>query len=385
MATPMRHVLIPVLVAVVGISGCASVSSSVDVVVQASVETEPVHHSGDAADDACVWIHPDDPALSTIIGDDKQGGLLVYDLTGAELQWIDPTLHLNNVDLRYGFPLTGSFGTGENHTAVTLVAVGDESTDAVRFYKVNPLTRLLEPLGTHPTGRSDPYGGCLYHSQLDDRFHAFVTYKSGWTEQWLLSDNGSGGVAASKVRQFDVGSQVEGCVADDALGVVYIGEEARAIWRYGAEPDDGTTRAGILRAGNFVPDVEGLAIHQATGASGYLIASSQGDNSYRVFERTFAAGQANTYLGSFAIRAGTVDGTSDTDGIEVVSFPLGPAFPQGVFVAQDGRNTAPGSSGNQNFKLVPWERIAHGFEPPLATTTDHDPRAAMIAVPTGKN
>lgn len=353
--------------------------------VQASVETDPVRNSGDAADDACVWIHPDDPALSTVIGDDKQGGLLVYDLTGTELQWIDQTLNLNNVDLRYGFPLAGSFGTGGTHVAVTLVVVGDESSDALRFYKVNPLTRLLEPLGAHLTGRADPYGGCLYHSPLDDRFYTFVTYKSGWTEQWLLSDNGSGGVAAIKVRQFDVGSQIEGCVADDALGVVYVGEEARAIWRYGAEPDDGTARTGILRAGNFVPDVEGLAIHHATGVSGYLIASSQGDSSYRVFERTFAAGQANAYLGSFAIRAGVVDGTSDTDGIEVVSLPLGPAFPQGVFVAQDGRNTAPGSSGNQNFKLVPWERIAQGFQPPLASTTDHDPRAAMMEAPTGKN
>jgi myo-inositol-hexaphosphate 3-phosphohydrolase len=31
---------------------------------------------------------------------------------------------------------------------------------------------------------------------------------------------------------------------------------------------------------------------------------------------------------------------------------IGPAVPSGVFVAQDGQNT-----GNQNFKLVPYERL----------------------------
>ena len=32
---------------------------------------------------------------------------------------------------------------------------------------------------------------------------------------------------------------------------------------------------------------------------------------------------------------------------------LGPAFPGGLFVAQDGKN----DGSNQNFKLVPWQSI----------------------------
>jgi 3-phytase len=46
---------------------------------------------------------------------------------------------------------------------------------------------------------------------------------------------------------------------------------------------------------------------------------------------------------------------SDTDGIDATAASLGPAFPQGVFVAQDGKN----DSGNQNFKLVPWQAIVN--------------------------
>ena len=57
--------------------------------VTATVETEPVRHAGDAADDPAIWIHPLDPSLSVVLGDDKEGGLCVYGLDGALLQEID--------------------------------------------------------------------------------------------------------------------------------------------------------------------------------------------------------------------------------------------------------------------------------------------------------
>src|SRR5919198_762706 len=56
-----------------------------DGVAHASVETTPVPHDGDAADDAAVWVDPHDPGRSTVIGTDKKGGLAVYDLDGRQL------------------------------------------------------------------------------------------------------------------------------------------------------------------------------------------------------------------------------------------------------------------------------------------------------------
>ena len=56
--------------------------------VSAAVETQPVPHDQDAADDLAVWIHPTEPAQSTIIGTDKQGGLVVYDLAGKQVQYL---------------------------------------------------------------------------------------------------------------------------------------------------------------------------------------------------------------------------------------------------------------------------------------------------------
>ena len=58
---------------------------------------------------------------------------------------------------------------------------------------------------------------------------------------------------------------------------------------------------------------------------------------------------------------GTVDGVSDTDGIDVTGAALGADWPDGLFVAQDGEN----EGGNQNFKLVSWGEIAAAADPPL--------------------
>jgi 3-phytase len=321
--------------------------------VTATVETDPVHHRGDAADDPAIWIHPADPAQSTVIGDDKHGGLLVYGLDGRELQWIDPELALNNVDLRPGFPLAGRFSDGAAHEKVDLVGVGNETGSSLRFYKVNPATRKLEPAGDVKGVGFPPYGSCMYRSAKTGRFHYFANGKDGIVQQWELRDDGKGGVAATKVREFDVGSQVEGCVADDLLGHFYVGEETVGIWKYGAEPDAGDRRTAVDRCGKngrLVADVEGLAIYALPDGTGYLLASSQGNDSFTVYRRE----GENPYLGAFRIVDGAVDGCSDTDGIEVTSAALGPAFPRGLFVAQDGSN----KGGNQNYKLVPWERIA---------------------------
>jgi 3-phytase len=99
--------------------------------------------------------------------------------------------------------------------------------------------------------------------------------------------------------------------------------------------------------------VEGLTIARRDGGTGYLIASSQGDDSYAVFQRE----GDNNYVGSFRISDGPgIDGTSDTDGIDVAATALGASFPSGVFVAQDGEN----DGETQNFKLVPLDLIFPG-------------------------
>ena len=53
--------------------------------VSPKLETVSLKGSGDVADDPAIWIHPDDPALSAVIGTNKDktdGGLVVFDLNG---------------------------------------------------------------------------------------------------------------------------------------------------------------------------------------------------------------------------------------------------------------------------------------------------------------
>ncbi|MEO5574736.1 MAG: phytase [Gaiellaceae bacterium] len=350
----MTIAVVPALALSLIVAGTASSSGPQAlprVTVTAAQETAPVPHSGDAADDPAIWLHPTRPARSTIIGTDKRGGLGVYDLAGRQLHYYADS-RPNNVDLRYGFPLAGR--------RITVVATSDSEADTIRLYRVNPTTRGLEAIGRPIPVGIGIAGLCVYRSGSSGTY-VFVTDNSGTVQQWKLIGDGGGTVGARKVRTLQLGSTAEGCVADDDLGRLYVAEEEVAIWRYGAEPNAGTNRARVDAAGSgrLVADIEGLAIAYEGRKEGYLIASSQGSDSFAVYER----GGPNRYLMSFSVGPGRIDGVTHTDGIDVTSRGLGTAFPKGVFVAQDDND----ESGRQNFKLVRWDRIAPRAAAALAT------------------
>jgi myo-inositol-hexaphosphate 3-phosphohydrolase len=324
--------------------------------VSATVETQPVPSSGDAADDPAIWVHPTDPSLSTIIGTDKEGGLAVYDLDGDQIQYISG-IRPNNVDLRYDFPL--------GDQTVDLVVTSDRGDDAVTLHRVDPQTRQLVETGPPIGSGMDVSGICMYRSPTSGDFYVFVTSdQAGPVRQWRL--DGSGGqVNATQVRDLDMESVAEGCVADDDLAFLYVSEEDFGIWKFEAEPDAGDARVAVDEVGsNLEADVEGLAVYYGADGAGYLLASSQGSGEYSAYDRD----GDNQHITNFQIvDSAQVDGTSSTDGIEVMSAPLGAGFPNGLFVAQDGEN----DSGNQNFKLVPWELVAGSG---LTVITDWNPR-----------
>jgi 3-phytase len=334
-------------------------------VVTAIVETDPVQHDLDAADDMAIWIHPTNPSLSTIIGTDKKGALEVYDLSGERLQTIDITT--NNVDLRYNFPLDGD--------QVALVGTYDKAARQLTFFKVDTSTRQLIDV-TDVTQASAVYGGAaMYHSPITGKYY-YLSNQDGILRQYELSDNGSGLVQADLVRTVvfnPVQLESEGIVADDILARIYLSDEADAIYRMDAEPDGSdnlfTVDVPVAEGGHFTPDVEGLTIYYKSDGTGYLFASSQGDYTFNVYTRE----GSNTYLGTFSIGDGVVDGVSVTDGIDVTNFPLSPEFPYGLFAAQDGENTDGGTDKFQNFKFVPFEQIASQLG--LTMDLSWDPRA----------
>lgn len=325
---------------------------SISYPVVALAETAPVPNPGDAADDPCIWIHPDDPQQSLIIGTDKKGGLAVFDLGGELLQFLELG-RINNVDSRPGFPF-------EDGTA-TLIAASDKDEDSVLMLRVERATRRLVVVGSvrTPPGFSAD-GLCLYRSPASGGFHAFVTSKKGPMVQMRLFSGARTG-QGELARTIEFGSVTEGCVADDENGALYVSEENVGIWKVGAEPDGGQERTLIDSTGplgRLRHDVEGLGLYQEEGGAGYLVASNQGRDDFLVYRRD----GRNECVGRFRIVAeGGIDEVTHCDGIDVVSVAVGPDYPRGLLIVQDDED----ESGFQNFKLVPWERVETVIKKPF--------------------
>lgn len=355
----------PICLSLIFFTGCSSISwdprgdvslaKPIQPHVTPSVETAPMAAAvdEDAADDPAIWIHPSDPGRSVIYGTHKKLGLALYALDGSELDFL-PIGHVNNVDVRPFF--ASSRGT------VAILAASNRSYKGIDVFLIDGKDGRLEPL-TRRNLRSevdDIYGFCLYTSPVSGKTYAFANGKNGRIEQWLLEDTGDGRVTGRIVRTLGVPSQPEGMVADDAMGRLFVGEENAGIWSFDAEPDrpaEGHRIPGTGAADNpaIAHDIEGLALY-LDGSEGFLIASSQGNNSYAVFARQ----PPHPYRGSFSISgSASVDGVEETDGIEITSVFLGADYPQGLLIAQDGFNFAPdGTAQSQNFKLIDWRVIA---------------------------
>jgi 3-phytase len=321
--------------------------------VVAAVETPAVNTWGDAADDPAIWVHRRDPSKSVVIGTDKNLGLYVYDLEGRLIQTLADG-KMNNVDLREGFVVDGK--------PRTLVAASNRTDKSIALYFLDPATRQLMRAGEPvPTGFGDPYGLCMYATADGNGHFVFVNNGGdGLFRQWRITAQG-GRAVAEQVREFSVGSQAEGCVADDATGDFYVAEEAGGFFKYSARPDGGSSRREIDRidgANGLKADIEGVSIWHGKGGNGYVVLSNQGADNYAVYRLE----GDNAFVGLFHIvadPASGIDGVSETDGLDVTSAPLGARFPDGLLVVQDGRNLSPRE--RQNFKFVSWRAVAESL------------------------
>ena len=318
--------------------------------VKALSQSDPVGRQGDAADDPAIWIHPQQPSLSRVLGTNKKQGLLAYDLQGKLLQEL-PVGRLNNVDLRPNFKLGA-------HT-VDLAVASNRDRNSLSLFSIDRQSGELREAGEIPTPLKEIYGICLFQPASGE-LYAIANGKDGTFLQYRLSAP-NGGVQGELVRQFKVDSQPEGCVADDQRQRLFLGEEDVGVWAVDARADQPATLTSVIKVGSQLhADVEGLALYQSA-ARDYLVISSQGNDSYLVLdaEPPFASRGAfrvglNAALG--------IDGASETDGLEVTSVNLGGPWSQGLLVVQDGRKRMPEQT--QNFKFVPWAQVTQALKLP---------------------
>ncbi|SFG22320.1 3-phytase [Novosphingobium sp. CF614] len=351
-------VMLPILL----LSACATASVAPGPFLPATdvpalVETDPVGTGhADAADDPVIWRNRADPAASLILGTDKKAGLYVYGLDGKARDFV-PAGALNNTDLREVRMADG--------TTRILVGASDRTDKAeprIALFGLDGATGKLTGLGADsflPAGHApaEAYGFCMGGPlAAGELARAYVVLKDGTVAESRLIER-AGHIVPEHLRDVKFATQSEGCVVDDGTKTLYVAEEDHAIWRValGAATLSGEAFARVGAAAGLVADIEGLAVAREPDGRAWLVASSQGDNAYVLFD--LATGKP---IGRFRINGGAIDGTSDTDGIEVMLGDFGPRFPQGLFVAQDGNN-APQA---QNFKLLSWQsiRAARGIE-----------------------
>lgn len=317
--------------------------------VPVAAETQAVGtQRADAADDPEVWVDPRDPSRAVIFGTDKQAGLYLYDLQGRVLGF-HPDGRLNNVDLR------GGFATAEGERV--LVAASDRGRLGAALYLFDPATLTARPWGVVPVDLAEPYGLCA--GRRGEAFVVVVNGTDGQVRQLRIEAGPDGAPRGVEERRFAVPSQPEGCVIDDARGLLYLGEEAKGIWRFDLDP--AAPAAGTLIAAApsdaLKPDVEGLTLIR-DGAVTHLIASSQGDSAFAVWR---VDGPEPLYRGRFSVMAAAgVDPVTGTDGVAAQGGSVGP-YPEGLVVMQDDVDAegeaASTARARQNFKLVDWREV----------------------------
>lgn len=329
-------------------SDAPEMSAGAGTPVHAAVETVAVGtQNADAADDPAIWVDPKNRDRAVIFGTDKKAGLYVYKLDGSVLQRL-PGGMPNNADLRSDFVVDGR--------PQVLVAATDRSKErfGIALFLMDPDSLKTRYWGLVPADLEEPYGLCL--GKRGDSFIAIVNGTNGQVRQFKIRAGADGKPAATEEQRYAVGGQTEGCVIDDRTGYVYIGEEAKGIWRYPLDPKAGAKRTQIASAPGpqLTPDVEGLTLMR-DGAKTWLIASSQGDSTFAVWQLD---GEPR-FAGRFSVVAGGgIDAVTGTDGVDAAAGPIG-SFPNGLVVMQDDLDEAPGVTGErQNFKFVDWREIA---------------------------
>lgn len=306
--------------------------------VQPDLETAAVNQAGDAADDPALWVHTTEPERSLILGTQKKQGLYSYALDGQIKQFI-PAGRLNNVDIRQGINHLGQ--------QLDVAAASNRSNNQISLFLINDSgdIKAWDEIAVPTSSLAEVYGFCLGYVQ--NQLLLVMTGKDRDAELYVLN---SAAQRLDKLRMLEVPSQSEGCVIDDDSGDIFIGEEAAGVWRFHWQ--NSAVRELVIQVdGAYLQaDVEGLALLRAHGHP-YLMVSSQGNSQFPIYDLTDYRHVKNVVVKGNK----QFDAVTGTDGIDINQRLVTNAFPQGVLMVQDDRNTAP--RAHQNFKVISLAKI----------------------------
>ena len=103
--------------------------------VKPRIISEQVKHD---TDDPAIWVNPQNPAKSLIVGTDKDvdGALYVFDLQGKidEEKTVSGLKRPNNVDIEYGLMINGE--------SVDIAVVTERLENRIRIFRLPDMTAL---------------------------------------------------------------------------------------------------------------------------------------------------------------------------------------------------------------------------------------------------
>jgi 3-phytase len=313
------------------------------------VVTEPV---GKDSDDPAIWLNPDDPLQSLILGTDKGGALYVFNLEGKIIpeKTVTGLSRMNNIDVEYGMMLAGE--------PTDIAVATDRDANLLRAYRLPDMVAIdnggTPVFDNEPEQLRRPMGIALYKRPSDGVIFAVLSRKEGpsgaYLWQYRLDDDGSGNLRLTKVRElgaFSGTGEIEAVVVDDELGYIYYSDEGLGIHKYHADPDhpEAETELALFGTEGFKEDREGISIYKLDGGTGFILVSDQQANMFRIYRREGEPGNPHHHPEIKAVKVST----NESDGSEITSTSLGEQFPAGLFVAM---------SDNKTFHYYSWEDIA---------------------------
>ncbi|MGF6850240.1 3-phytase [Chitinophaga sp. W3I9] len=312
-------------------------------IIQPAIITEPVKFD---SDDPAIWVNPQNPAQSLVIGTDKsaQGALYVFDLEGKIKQIVPNLQRPNNVDIAYGLLLNGK--------RIDYAVTTERITHKLRFYSLPDMQPIDDggiPAFEGETGTQfrDLMGVAVYTNKKNEHY-VIAGRKTGpqdgtYLWQYRISDNGAGKIKATLVRKFGHYSgkkEIEAIAVDNQAGYVYYSDEQYGVRQYYADPEKGNEELTVFGTTGFTEDHEGISIYKTSSTKGYILVSDQGANKFHIFNR---AGTTHMLLKTVKVSA------SHSDGSDMVNVPLNNTFKHGLFVVM---------SDDRTFHYYRWEDIA---------------------------
>lgn len=388
-----------------------------------------------SGDDPAIWLHPDDDGKSMVVVTAKEGGLRVYDLRNRQVQRIAATPaprgdgvdgRYNNVDVLFDVEIDG--------TTYDVAAASDRYNDQVRFWRIDPdgaeaerplvevtargLEFLFSPDRETVEEEQTAYGLAAW--QPRPGAHRVVVTREGKpviaTAKVVVDGRKVGYTDVRRMRMpgtFElpdgttwvpceepgVGPQLEGVTVDHRSDTLFATQEDVGLWKIplplgSGKPTliDKTTDFGIhdvydeeseecvpvdaddegYGGKHLVADAEGVDVYYGPKGVGYVIVSSQGDDTYSVY----SARRSNRYLGTFRIEGRGVDDVNGSDGLAVTNQAAG-RFDRGLLVTHDepetGRRVDPERDAT-SFSYVHWRAVAKALGLKVSTRAANDPR-----------